>query len=254
MAPAAPSQTHAPLPETLRALLREHAITYRALAARTQLIDRHGNGLSYSHIANLASGRDTPSRHALELLARAFELPVSYFAEYRLAEPAARSPAGRSRASGTACRSPRAPDSPSRAPPGTQPPALEIPHRVRARQPITQRIAADLARREERHERPHRPPIRTPARGAQRLTIQPLLIAHQHQRPVRRDDRPSPRGTLLVIGTHSATLHAARQPVIGTKPYPSGSDNEYYQNPQPRLQSMGKGRAVAGGPGAHASC
>jgi transcriptional regulator with XRE-family HTH domain len=78
MAAAAPSQAHAPLPETLRALMREHAITYRALAARTQLIDRHGNGLSYSHIANLASGRDTPSRHALELLARAFELPVSY--------------------------------------------------------------------------------------------------------------------------------------------------------------------------------
>lgn len=77
---------HAPLPETLRALMREHPITYRALAARTQLIDRHGNGLSYSHIANLASGRDTPSRHALELLARAFELPASYFAEYRLAE------------------------------------------------------------------------------------------------------------------------------------------------------------------------
>ena len=86
MAPAAPSQAHAPLPETLRALMHEHAITYRALAARTQLIDRHGNGLSYSHIANLASGRDTPSRHALELLARAFELPASYFAEYRLAE------------------------------------------------------------------------------------------------------------------------------------------------------------------------
>jgi transcriptional regulator with XRE-family HTH domain len=86
MAPAAPSQAHTPLPETLRALMREHTITYRALADRTQLIDRHGNGLSYSHIANLASGRDTPSRHALELLARAFELPASYFAEYRLAE------------------------------------------------------------------------------------------------------------------------------------------------------------------------
>ena len=81
MAPAAPSQAHAPLPETLRALMREHAITYRALAARTQLIDRPGNGFSYSHIANLASGRDTPSRYALELLAHAFELPVSYFAE-----------------------------------------------------------------------------------------------------------------------------------------------------------------------------
>ena len=86
MAPAAPSQAHAPLPETLRALMREHAITYRALAARTQSSTATGTGLSYSHIANLASGRDTPSRHALELLARAFELPVSYFAEYRLAE------------------------------------------------------------------------------------------------------------------------------------------------------------------------
>ena len=66
--------------------MREHVISYRALAARTQLIDRNGNGLSYSHIANLAAGRDIPSRRALELLARAFELPVSYFAEYRLAE------------------------------------------------------------------------------------------------------------------------------------------------------------------------
>ena len=86
MAPAAPSQAHTPLAETLRALMREHTITYRALAARTQLIDRHGNGLSYSHIANLAAGRELPSRRALELLARAFDLPASYFPEYRLAE------------------------------------------------------------------------------------------------------------------------------------------------------------------------
>jgi transcriptional regulator with XRE-family HTH domain len=79
-------QAHASLTETLPALMREHAITYRALAARTQLLDRHGPGLSYSHIANLAAGRELPSRRALELLARAFELPASYFAEYRLAE------------------------------------------------------------------------------------------------------------------------------------------------------------------------
>ena len=50
------------------------------------LLDPRGNGLSYSHIANLAAGRELPSRRALELLARAFELPASYFAEYRLAE------------------------------------------------------------------------------------------------------------------------------------------------------------------------
>ena len=101
--------------------------------------------------------------------------------------------------------------------PRTQPPALEIPQRVRARQPITQWIAADIACRDERHERPHRAQIRAPARGTQRLTIQPLLIADQHRRPVRRDDRASPHGTRLVIRTHSATLHAAPRPIIGTK-------------------------------------
>jgi transcriptional regulator with XRE-family HTH domain len=77
---------HASLTETLPALMREHAVTYRALAARTQLIDRHGDGLSYSHIANLGAGREFASRRALELLARAFALPADYFAEYRLAE------------------------------------------------------------------------------------------------------------------------------------------------------------------------
>jgi hypothetical protein len=51
-----------------------------------ELIDRHGDGLSYRHMANLSSGRDTPSRHALELFARVLELPVSHFADYRLVE------------------------------------------------------------------------------------------------------------------------------------------------------------------------
>lgn len=76
----------APLTQTLPALMREHAITYRALAAKTQSLDRAGSGLSYSHIANLAAGRELPSRRALELLATAFGLPARYFAEYRLAE------------------------------------------------------------------------------------------------------------------------------------------------------------------------
>jgi transcriptional regulator with XRE-family HTH domain len=79
-------QTHASLAETLPALMRERSISYRALAAQTQSLDQTGSGLSYSHIANLAAGRELPSRRALELLARAFELPASYFPEYRLAE------------------------------------------------------------------------------------------------------------------------------------------------------------------------
>ncbi len=101
--------------------------------------------------------------------------------------------------------------------PRTQPPALEIPQRMRARHPITQWIATDIACHDERHERPHRAQIRPPGRGTQRLTIQPLLIANQHRRPVRRGNRASPRGTLLVIRTHATTLHAAARPIIGTK-------------------------------------
>jgi transcriptional regulator with XRE-family HTH domain len=70
----------------LPALMRERVISYRALAAQTRLLDASGNGLSRSHLVNLAAGRELPSRRALELLASAFRLPVDYFAEYRLAE------------------------------------------------------------------------------------------------------------------------------------------------------------------------
>jgi transcriptional regulator with XRE-family HTH domain len=70
----------------LPALMRERVISYRALAAQTRLLDHRGNGLSHSHLVNLAAGRELPSRRALELLASAFQLPVDYFAEYRLAE------------------------------------------------------------------------------------------------------------------------------------------------------------------------
>jgi transcriptional regulator with XRE-family HTH domain len=75
-----------PLTETLPALMREHGISYRALATQTRLLDRAGNGLSHSHLVNLAAGREPASRRALELLANAFELTPTYFAEYRLAE------------------------------------------------------------------------------------------------------------------------------------------------------------------------
>ena len=75
-----------PLAEALPALMRKHAISYRALAARTRLLDSTGTGLSHSHLVNLAAGRELPSRRALRLLASAFELPPDFFAEYRLAE------------------------------------------------------------------------------------------------------------------------------------------------------------------------
>ena len=81
-----PPTAEAPLTETLPALMRERGISYRALAAHTRLVDRNGNGLSHSHLVNLAADRELPSRRALELLASAFQLPPAYFAEYRLAE------------------------------------------------------------------------------------------------------------------------------------------------------------------------
>ena len=81
-----PRPADAPLTETLPALMREHGISYRALAARTRLLDTSGNGLSHSYLVNLTAGRELPSRRVLELLATAFELSPDYFAEYRLAE------------------------------------------------------------------------------------------------------------------------------------------------------------------------
>ena len=47
-----------------------------------------------------------------------------------------------------------------------------------------------------------------------------VVLGDEHRRPVGRDDRPSPRGTPLVIGTHITTLHAALRRVIGTKGHP----------------------------------
>jgi transcriptional regulator with XRE-family HTH domain len=78
--------TDRPITEELPALMRTHALSYRAVAATTQQIDPSGRGLTHGHIANLASGHERPSRRALELLAAAFELQPCYFAEHRLAQ------------------------------------------------------------------------------------------------------------------------------------------------------------------------
>lgn len=48
----------------------------RAFAAQTRLPDRTGNGLSHSHIVNLAAGRELPSRRVLKLLASASGIQV----------------------------------------------------------------------------------------------------------------------------------------------------------------------------------
>jgi transcriptional regulator with XRE-family HTH domain len=81
-----PPTADTPLTETLPALMRERGISYRQLATQTGMRDRSGNGLSHSYLVNLTAGREIPSRRALELLARVFQLAPDYFAEYRLAE------------------------------------------------------------------------------------------------------------------------------------------------------------------------
>jgi transcriptional regulator with XRE-family HTH domain len=81
-----PTPAKGPITETLPALMSAQGISYRALAAQTRLVDGGGNGLSHSHLVNLAAGRDLPTRRVLELFANAFGLPPTYFVEYRLAE------------------------------------------------------------------------------------------------------------------------------------------------------------------------
>jgi transcriptional regulator with XRE-family HTH domain len=72
-----PPTAEAPLTETLPMLMRERGISYRALATRTRLLDGSGNGLSHSHLVNLAAGRELPSRRVLALLASAFQLSAA---------------------------------------------------------------------------------------------------------------------------------------------------------------------------------
>ena len=73
-----------PFGQALRALMDERRMTYRSLARATQELD--GKGMTHAHINMLANGHDKPSRRAMELIARAFEVEPEYFAEYRLAQ------------------------------------------------------------------------------------------------------------------------------------------------------------------------
>ena len=68
--------TDQPFKQAVRGLLAERGLTFRALAARTSQADPHGGGLTHSYLATL---------RALEIVARALEVPPTFFAEYRLA-------------------------------------------------------------------------------------------------------------------------------------------------------------------------
>jgi transcriptional regulator with XRE-family HTH domain len=76
-------QSDKPFGESLRSLMRERGLTYRALAEAIGTLDERG--MTHAHINMLANGHDRPSIRAMELIARACGMDPNYFAEYRLA-------------------------------------------------------------------------------------------------------------------------------------------------------------------------
>lgn len=77
------TQSNRPFGESLRLLMEEQGLSYRALAQRTRELD--GRGMTHAHINMLAKGHDRPSMRAMELIAEACGVDPDYFAEYRLA-------------------------------------------------------------------------------------------------------------------------------------------------------------------------
>lgn len=78
--------TSDPITAALKPLMLDRGLTYRALATQTREQDPEGRGVTYAYLCGLTSGREYPSRRALELIAACLELDPSHFAEYRLAE------------------------------------------------------------------------------------------------------------------------------------------------------------------------
>jgi transcriptional regulator with XRE-family HTH domain len=64
--------------------MRDHGLTYRALAGRIAKIDK--KGITHAHLNMLANGHDKPSTRAMALIALACDIDPDYFAEYRLAQ------------------------------------------------------------------------------------------------------------------------------------------------------------------------
>ncbi len=78
-----PTHSNEPFGDSVRKLMRERGLSYRALGDATREID--GKGLTHAHINMLANGHDKPSMRAMELIAQACGIDPGYFAEYRLA-------------------------------------------------------------------------------------------------------------------------------------------------------------------------
>jgi transcriptional regulator with XRE-family HTH domain len=78
--------TDQPITISLRPLMRERDLTFRALAELTQAHDAAGRGVTHTYLCALTSGREHPSRRSLELIAAGLEIEPGYFPEYRLAE------------------------------------------------------------------------------------------------------------------------------------------------------------------------
>jgi transcriptional regulator with XRE-family HTH domain len=72
-----------PFGDTLRSLMEQRGLTYRALAEATRRLD--GKGMTHAHINMLANAHDRPSLRAMELIAAACDVAPEHFAEYRLA-------------------------------------------------------------------------------------------------------------------------------------------------------------------------
>jgi transcriptional regulator with XRE-family HTH domain len=75
--------TDRPFHEAVRGALAERGMTFRALAARTSELDPDRKGYSHSYLTTLGA-HDRPTPAAIEIVARALNVPPSYFAEYRL--------------------------------------------------------------------------------------------------------------------------------------------------------------------------
>jgi transcriptional regulator with XRE-family HTH domain len=75
-----------PIPTTLRQLMDEQHLSYRALAGLTRGADPDGRGVSHAYLCALVAGREYPSRRAIQLLATSLHIDPDRFAEYRIAE------------------------------------------------------------------------------------------------------------------------------------------------------------------------
>jgi transcriptional regulator with XRE-family HTH domain len=80
------TQTDEPITAALKPLMREHGLTFRALAELTQAHDVSARGVTFAYLCALTSGREYPSRRSLELIATSLGIAADYFPEYRLAE------------------------------------------------------------------------------------------------------------------------------------------------------------------------